>query len=163
RRKQIMNLLLAIKKKIAPIAVAPLPLPSERATGLRKAEKRAQLHNVEHTLDDRARIVHIIHKPHHDHIVEPLGQWIGEKIAEREIAALSDAGDLCMLARDLEHTRREIEPKHVGGALARQRDAVVARSAADVDDALASNRLTPRDRVLITHQHGAAKHPVDDT
>src|SRR5580693_7946335 len=87
RREERADLLFAIKKKIAAVAVAPLPLPSQRTAGLGKAEKRPPAHDVEHAIDDRARVAHIIHEAHHDRIVERLGQRVTEKIAEREVAA----------------------------------------------------------------------------
>ena len=61
-----------------------------------------------------------------------------------------------------EHTGGEIEPEDFVGALACERDAVVARPAADIDHAAAGGRLAAGDRLLITHQHGMTKQPVGD-
>ena len=53
-------------------------------------------------------------------------------------------------------------PKTFVGALARQRDAVMARPAADIDHAAAGDRLAAGNRLLITHQHGVTEQPVGD-
>src|SRR5579863_729326 len=76
RRQQIANLLLAIEKQIAAVAVTPLPLPGQRPPGLGKAEKSANARNVENTVDDGARVRDIVHETHYHRVIEALRQRI---------------------------------------------------------------------------------------
>ena len=88
--KQIANLLLAIKEKIAAVAVTPLPLPGQRAAGLRETEKGPSARHVKDAIDDRARVGDIVHETHHHRVIKALRQRIVEKIAKLERAALCD-------------------------------------------------------------------------
>src|SRR3954465_10793838 len=79
------------------------------------------------------------------------------------MAAIRDGRRLRMLRRQVDHFIREIYAEYFSGAVLRQRDAVVARPAADVEDGPASDRRASFDGLLISESHAGPKMPVDQS